>query len=159
MCPTHTYIILSQLESWFVGDICTFLLMFTVHGGLYGSPMAVLFPTRNKACFRHWNVITLKMDNWGMAYSATYGQWWAICGVVVTHGLYFQCFRIWRTLYYCVHNWKCMTTNIHQGFCFKPKSEGWGLVSPPFPESLGCVCVGAWPVAPPMGNGRPFVVC
>ena len=88
----------------------------------------VWFPMINKACivsviFDSWggNTITLKMDNWGVACSGTYGQWWAICGVVVTHGLYYQCFRIWRTFYHCITYRKCKYTKVHKDFA---KSQG-----------------------------------
>ena len=36
--------------------------------------------------------------------------------------------------------------------------KGGGLVSLSIPESLVSLCIRAWPVAPPMSNGGPFVV-
>ena len=50
------------------------------------------------------------------------------------------------------------TIKIHKGLYSNQEVKGGGLVSLSIPESLVCLCIRAWPVAPPMSNGGPFVV-
>lgn len=66
------------------------------HGRLYGSKMGFLCTLRNKACtpiFRQKSRRYL-----GVAYSTTYGLAWAIFGVRVTRGLYYQCAKFQNVL-------------------------------------------------------------